>query len=103
MPALGYPGIRTATKVSSDTVERDVVTQERPYLCVAYDTEQQWVQPLRVAAALAGGPVVMYAASLLPEGRDTLKTLTFLIGAGVSVWSAYIWKKADSEMRREPR
>ena len=45
----------------------------------------------------------MYAASQLPQGRDTLKTLTFLIGAGVSVWSAYIWKKADSEMRREPR
>jgi len=103
MPALGYPGIRTATKDSLDTVAHDVVSQERPYLCVAYDTEQHWVQPLRVAAAVAGGPLVMYAASQLPEGRDTLKTLTFLIGAGVSVWSAYIWKKADSEMQRGPR
>jgi hypothetical protein len=103
MRPLGYPGIRTAVKASSDAVANDVVQQDRPYLCVAYDTEQHMVQPLRVAAFVAGGPIVMYAASQLPEGRGTLKTLTFLIGAGVTAWSAYIWKKADAEMKRGPR
>lgn len=100
---LGYPGIRTATKPSSEATAHDVRPEERPYLCVAYDVEQSSIQPMRAAAALIGGPLVMYAASQLPEERQALRLSTFLMGAAVTAWSAWVWNKANTEMTLGPR
>jgi hypothetical protein len=101
--SLGYPGIRTAVKQSSEATAHDVRPEERPYLCVAYDVEQTSIQPMRAAAALVGGPLVMYAASQLPEDREALRVGTFLMGAAVTAWSAWVWNKANTEMIRGPR
>jgi hypothetical protein len=100
---LGYPGIRSASKASTEPTAHDVVSEERPYLCVAYDVEQASIQPMRLAAAVAGGPLVMYAASQLPRQRAGLRTATFLMGAAVTAWSAWVWNKANTEMIRGPR
>jgi hypothetical protein len=99
----GYPGIRTAVKQSSGATSHDVRPEERPYLCVAYDVEQASIQPMRAAAALVGGPLVMYAASQLSEDREALRVGTFLMGAAVTAWSAWVWNKANTEMIRGPR
>jgi len=96
---LGYPGIRTAMKASDAPTAKDVRTEERPYLCVAYATEKELVQPFRLAAAVAGGPILVYASSQLPREREALRTATFLIGVAMSVWSGWVWKKASDEMK----
>jgi hypothetical protein len=103
MRPLGYPGIRTAVKPSSEATAHDVRPEERPYLCVAYDVEQSSIQPMRAAAALVGGPLVMYAASQLPKEREALRVSTFLMGAAVTAWSAWVWNKANTEMIKGPR
>ena len=103
MRSLGYPGIRTATKGSTEATAHDVVAEERPYLCVAYDVEQAAIQPMRLAAAAVGGPLVMYASSQLPRDRAALRAATFLMGAAVTAWSAWVWNKANTEMTRGPR
>ena len=87
--AYGYPGVvGTVTKTRIDG---------NPYLCVAYEVERRTVQPLRAAAALVGGPLVMYAATKLPSG-GALRAATFLTGAAVTVWSAWVWRKANAAM-----
>lgn len=101
--SLGYPGIRTAVKASSEATAHDVRAEDRPYLCVAYDVEQASIQPMRAAAALVGGPLVMYASSQLPADRQALRTATFLMGAAVTAWSAWVWNKANTEMKQGPR
>jgi hypothetical protein len=103
MKPLGYPGIRTAVKQSSEATAHDVRPEERPYLCVAYDVEQSSIQPMRAAAALVGGPMVMYAASQLPEEKQALRLATFVMGAAVTAWSAWVWNKANTEMTLGPR
>ena len=103
MRPLGYPGIRTAVKQSDGATAHDVRPEDRPYLCVAYDVEQSSIQPMRAAAALVGGPLVMYAASQLPEERQALRAATFLMGAAVTAWSAWVWNKANTEMTLGPR
>lgn len=102
MNRYGYPGVQG--KVLPDDGSFTSMTQgeERPYLCVAYDTEQATVQPLRLAAGLIGGPTVMYAASQLPEDKAMLRAVTFLVGAGVSYWSLWVWNKADTAMKEGP-
>ena len=100
MRTLGYPGIRTAVKDSTEATAHDVRSEERPYLCVAYDVEQASIQPMRLAAAAVGGPLVMYAASQLPRDRAVLRTSTFLMGAAVTAWSAWVWNKANTEMQK---
>ena len=102
-PPLGYPGIRSAVKQSNEATSHDVRPEDRPYLCVAYDVEQASIQPMRLAAALVGGPLVVYAASQLPQERQTLRAATFLMGAAVTAWSAWVWNKANTEMIRGPR
>jgi len=100
---LGYPGIRTAMKASSDATAHDVRAEERPYLCVAYDTEQQTVQPLRLAGGLVGGPLVMYASQQLPKEQPLLRAAVFATGAAMSYWCLWVWNKADTEMKRGPQ
>jgi hypothetical protein len=100
--SLGYPGIRTATKDSSEATAHDVRPEDRPYLCVAYDVEQSSIQPMRAAAALVGGPLVIYASRQLPEDREVLRTATLLMGCAVTAWSAWVWNKANTEMIKGP-
>ena len=98
----GYPGVLGASLPDDGTVTKTVRTEDRPYLCVSYDTEQQTVQPLRLAAGLVGGPLVMYASRQLPEERPVLRGATLAVGAGVSVWSLWIWSKAHAAMQEGP-
>ena len=104
MPSsFGYPGIRTAFKPSTAATAHDTVPEDRPYLCVAYDVEQASIQPMRAAAALVGGPLVMYAASQLPRDQAALRAATFLMGVAVTAWSGWVWNKANTEMIRGSR
>ena len=92
----GYPGVTGRTLPDAGTVSKTRI-DGKPYLCVAYDVERRTVQPLRAAAALVGGPLVMYASTKLPAG-STLRAATFLTGAAVTFWSAWVWRKADAAM-----
>lgn len=102
MTRYGYPGVQGKMLPDDGSFTSMRQDETRPYLCVAYDTEQATVQPLRMAAGLIGGPVVMYAASQLPEDRSMLRTVTFLVGAGMSYWSLWVWNKADTAMKEGP-
>jgi hypothetical protein len=102
MTRYGYPGVRGESLPDEGTVSRVMRNEERPYLCVAYDTEKQTVQPLRLAAGLVGGPLVMYAAMQLPEERPVLRAATFATGLGVSVWSLWVWSTAQEAMTVTP-
>ena len=102
MRPFGYPGVRGEFLPSAGTVSKTMREEERPYLCVAYDTEKQTVQPLRLAAGLVGGPLVMYASRQLPEGKPVLRAATFGVGLGVSFWSLWIWTKAQNAMATLP-
>lgn len=95
--AYGYPGVTGRTLPDAGTVSKTQIGG-KPYLCVAYDVERRTVQPLRAAAALVGGPLVMYAATKLPAGRGGLRTATLLTGAAITFWSAWVWRKADAAM-----
>jgi hypothetical protein len=101
MMNYGYPGIQTSFIPSKAPVERTTLDAD-PYLCVRYDVEQKQIQPLRLAAALVGGPLVVYAASQLPAGRSTLRTATTLTGLAMTAWTFWVWSKADREMRTLP-
>lgn len=94
-----YPGVRTERIASSTAVSQRIRTEERPYLCVAHEVEQTVVQPLRLAAGLLGGPLIVYAASQLSTERPVLRAATAATGFGVSVWSLWIWQKAHAAMR----
>ena len=102
-PEYGYPGVQGQVLPDAGTVTRTALPEQRPYLCVAYDTEQATVQPLRLAAGLLGGPLVMYAATRLPREDAMLRVLTLLAGASVSYWSLWVWRKADLAMKETPR
>ena len=45
----------------------------------------------------------MYAASQLPQERQALRVGTFLMGAAVTAWSAWVWNKANTEIKGGPR
>ena len=94
--AYGYPGVVGQRLPDAGTVTKTRI-DGNPYLCVAYEVERRTVQPLRAAAALVGGPLVMYAATKLPSG-GALRAATFLTGAAVTVWSAWVWHKANAAM-----
>ena len=102
MRPFGYPGVRGEFLPDDGTVSKTMRDEERPYLCVAYDTEKQTVQPLRLAAGLVGGPLVMYASRQLPDARPVLRAATFGVGLGVSFWSLWIWSKAQKAMSTLP-
>jgi len=102
MTRYGYPGVRGESLPDEGTVSKTVRTENRPYLCVSYDTEKQTVQPLRLAAGIVGGPLVMYASRQLPEDRPVLRAATFAVGLGVSVWSMWIWTTAQDAMKTFP-
>jgi len=99
--SYGYPGIQTSFIPSKAPVERTTIDAD-PYLCVRYDVEQQQIQPLRLVAALVGGPLVVYAASQLPASRSTLRTATTLTGLAMTAWTFWVWSKADREMKTLP-
>lgn len=99
--SMGYPGV-TGTKLPDSGAVNKTTIDGKPYLCVSYEVEKTQVQPLRLAAGLIGGPVVIYAATKLPPAHGTLKAMTTLVGLGVSVWSLWIWSKADTAMREAP-
>ena len=102
MNHYGDPGVRGETLPDEGTVSRVTRNEDRSYLCVSYDTEQQTVQPLRLAAGLVGGPLVMYASRSLPEDRPVLRAATFATGLAVSVWSLWIWSTAQEAMKIAP-
>ena len=90
MTSYGYPGVRST------------VLDGQPYLCVSHKTEKNTVQPLRLAAGLVAGPLVVYASRQLPADRPVLRAATFAVGLGVSFWSLWIWSKADKAMSEAP-
>jgi len=98
--AYGYPGVVGQRLPDAGTVSKTRI-DGTPYLCVSYAVEKSTVQPLRAAAALVGGPLVMYSATKLPASAQGLRAATFLTGAAVSIWSAWVWHKANAAMVEE--
>jgi hypothetical protein len=44
----------------------------------------------------------MYASRQLPADRPVLRAATLAVGAGVSIWSLWIWSKASGAMASFP-
>ena len=97
----GYPGV-TGMKLPDTGAVNKTVINGKPYLCVSYEVEKATVQPLRLAAGLIGGPLVIYAASKLGKENAALRTATMLTGAAVSYWSLWVWNKAHTAMQEAP-
>tara|TARA_Y100000034_G_scaffold2726_1_gene3296 strand:+ start:473 stop:811 length:339 start_codon:yes stop_codon:yes gene_type:complete len=68
------------------------------YLATSYGTEQKYVQPLRIVAALTGLMVLMPASKEVDS--FSLKCATWLTGAALTGWSLWTFSKANDEMRR---
>jgi hypothetical protein len=99
--SMGYPGVTGKRLPDTGSVNKTTI-DGKPYLCVSYETEKNTVQPLRLAAGLLGGPIVMYASRQLPLDRPMLRAGTLLVGAAVSYWSLWVWSKADNAMSEAP-
>ena len=100
--SYGYPGITSRTLPSDATVERTTI-DGKPYLCVAFDVERERVQPLRLAAGLVGGPLVLAGASALRRDKPALSSSLAVVGVAMSAWSLWVWRRADVAMREGGR
>ena len=69
----------------------------QPYLCASQDVERRFAQPIRAATALVGGPLVVYASTQVKG--STFRAALLVTGAAMTVWSAWLWRKADQELR----
>lgn len=99
--AYGYPGVTGRILPDTGAVNKTVI-DGKPYLCVSYETEQNTVQPLRLAAGLVAGPLVVYAASKIGDEDRTLRMAAQVAGAAVSIWSLWVWNKANTAMQETP-
>ena len=65
----------------------------QPYLCVAYDKEEDFYQPMRLVNTIFVGPVLMAAATKLEnpvlKGVTALSGLFLMVGSGVRYYEAY--------------
>jgi len=95
-----YPGVTSASLPEKGVVAHTQRQEERPYLCVAYDTEQASIQPLRLAAGLVAAPMVGYGAWQLRQDHPVLAAGLATVAASMGAWSLFVWSKADTEMRR---
>ena len=69
-----------------------------PYLCVAYDKEEDFYQPLRLVNTVFVGPVLMAAATKVDDGL--LKAVTGVSGLFLMVTSGLRYYEAYEEMER---
>lgn len=67
------------------------------YLCAPVDLERRIAQPLRAAAALVGGPSVIYASTQVKN--KAARSVVLVTGVAMTAWSAWLWFKADQELR----
>jgi hypothetical protein len=80
------------------TSEGQVMATEKqlriqPYLCVSYDKEEDFYQPMRLVNTIFVGPVLMAAATKLEnpvlKGVTALSGLFLMVGSGVRYYEAY--------------
>jgi hypothetical protein len=67
------------------------------YLCASEDVERRVAQPIRAATALVVGPLIIYAATKVDN--KALRNAVLLSGAAMSLWSAWLWRKADKALQ----
>jgi hypothetical protein len=70
----------------------------QPYLCVSYDKEEDFYQPLRLVNTVFVGPVLMAASTKVNDGL--LKAVTGLSGLFLMVSSGMRYYEAYEEMER---
>ena len=70
----------------------------QPYLCVSYDKEEDFYQPMRLVNTVFVGPVLMAAATKVNDGL--LKAVTGLSGLFIMVSSGLRYYEALEEMDR---
>lgn len=77
------------------TIQSQVI-ENQPYLCVSYKAEKEMIQPLRLAAALVGGPLLLSVLAKAPA--SPARTAAQAVAVAMSVWSGWVWNKARKEM-----
>jgi hypothetical protein len=79
----------------------------QPYLCVSYDKEEDFYQPLRLVNTVFVGPALMAAASKvndpLLKGITAVSGLFLMVTSGVRFYEAYeeMTRYTDSVGQRE--
>jgi hypothetical protein len=69
----------------------------QPYLCASHEAERRVAQPIRAVTALVGGPLVVYASTQVKG--TALRASMLLTGTAMTAWSAWLWYKANQELR----
>ena len=77
------------------TIQSQLIDSQ-PFLCVSYKAEQEMIQPLRLAAALIGGPLLLSVLRKAPP--SPARTAAQAVAVGMSLWSGWVWNKARKEM-----
>lgn len=85
--------------ISNDAeMSTDKQLRIQPYLCVSYDKEEDFYQPLRLVNAVFVGPVLMAAAAQVES--TLLKVVTGTAGLFIMVSSGVRYYEAYEEMER---
>jgi hypothetical protein len=91
--SLGYPGVKGVVLPAAGTVSKVSLAEDRPYLCVSYDKEEDFYQPMRLVNTIFVGPVLMAASTKLEnpvlKGVTALSGLFLMVGSGVRYYEAY--------------
>ena len=94
----GYPGVLGTALPDGGTVTKTVRTEDRPYLCVSYDREEAFYQPMRLVNTVFVGPVLIAASTKLEN--PLLKVVTGVSGMFLMVGSGIRFYEAYEEMAR---
>jgi hypothetical protein len=86
-------------KFAGPDIQRIQTPSGEPYVCASQSLEERRAQPARLFAGAVAAPVVLYAASQLPERHTTLKLATSAIAVGMGWWSLSIWRKVRRELQ----
>lgn len=76
----------------------DAQLRMQPYLCVSYDKEEDFYQPMRLLNATLFGPLLLVAATQVKA--DVLKVVTGGAGIVLMVGSGIRYYEASEEMAR---
>jgi hypothetical protein len=83
---------------SNASVGTDTALRIQPYLCVSYDREEAFYQPMRLVNTVFVGPVLIAASTKLEN--PLLKVVTGVSGMFLMVGSGIRFYEAYEEMAR---
>lgn len=102
MPAFRSASVTTPAPPVKDEVAVTTVSRLaiRPFVCVSYEEEERFYQPLRVLGAVVLAPSLLAAAKKLPEDEGGLKLLCGAAGLWMAAYNGLRFFEVRTEMDR---